>query len=262
MTWSIYPLFAVLALICWLGCSFLAWYGNRKSAIALAVIGILIYSTFISGLWFTLERPPLRTMGETRLWYAFFLAISGLLIYILWWYRWVLLCSGILSSIFVLINVFKPEISSTTLMPALQSPWFIPHVTVYILSYALLGVATIAAMMQSIKSRKQHEDATLYQMIDNVLYLGFGFLMLGMISGAIWAKEAWGHYWSWDPKETWAFITATAYLVCIHLRLRNSYNKLVLWMIPFSFVLLMVAWIGVNYLPSAQNSIHTYSKQN
>ena len=61
-----------------------------------------------------------------------------------------------------------------------------------------------------------------------------------------------------DPKETWAFVTAAAYLVYIHLRLRRSPERVVLWTLPIAFLLLMVTWIGVNYLPSAQGGLHTY----
>jgi ABC-type transport system involved in cytochrome c biogenesis permease subunit len=89
--------------------------------------------------------------------------------------------------------------------------------------------------------------------------VGFGFLVLGMLMGCVWAKEAWGHYWTWDPKETWAFVTSMAYLAYIHLRLQgDKKEKVALWLIPVAFVLLMITWIGVNYLPSAQGSIHVY----
>ncbi len=144
-------------------------------------------------------------------------------------------------------------------MPALQSYWFVPHVTVYILSYAMLGAATIASIMQLVNLKKKQVDADLYKLMDNVVYIGFGFLILGMLMGAVWAKEAWGHYWSWDPKETWAFVTSAAYLVYIHLRLQNQYQKITLWMLPIAFVLLMITWIGVNYLPAAQSSVRVYS---
>ncbi len=90
------------------------------------------------------------------------------------------------------------------------------------------------------------------------MYAGFGFLILGMLMGCLWAKEAWGHFWSWDPKETWAFITAAAYLVYIHMRMQKYHPKFTLWMLPIAFVLLLITWIGVNYLPSAQGSIHVY----
>ena len=96
---------------------------------------------------------------------------------------------------------------------------------------------------------------------DNLANVGLSFLTLGLLSGALWAKEAWGHYWSWDPKETWAAATWLSYLCYIHFRLhkRNEYRKgLVILLV--SFVLLQMCWYGINYLPSAQGaSIHTYN---
>ncbi len=97
--------------------------------------------------------------------------------------------------------------------------------------------------------------------MDKLVYIGFGLIVLGMLMGAVWAKEAWGHYWSWDPKETWAFITVTAYLMFIHLRLQQNKTRASIWVLLLAFVLLMITWKGVNYLPSAKNSIHVYSKQ-
>jgi ABC-type transport system involved in cytochrome c biogenesis permease subunit len=145
-------------------------------------------------------------------------------------------------------------------MPALQSVWFIPHVTSYILSYAMFGAATVGAFVQMNKiHRNGISDKKIFDLLDNLVYVGFGFLVLGMLMGCVWAKEAWGHYWTWDPKETWAFVTSMAYLAYIHLRLQgDKKEKVALWLIPVAFVLLMITWIGVNYLPSAQGSIHVY----
>ena len=83
---------------------------------------------------------------------------------------------------------------------------------------------------------------------------------MGMLLGAIWAKEAWGHYWSWDPKETWAAATWISYLIYIHIRLKKdtSYRTAMI-VIIVSFVFLQICWWGLNYLPSAQQSIHVYS---
>ena len=143
-------------------------------------------------------------------------------------------------------------------MPALQSYWFVPHVTVYILSYAMLGAATIAALLQIRKLGRSVSDPKLFGLMDNLVYAGFGFLMLGMLMGCFWAKAAWGHYWSWDPKETWAFVTAGVYLAYIHMRLRPVHPRLTAWVLPVAFILLLITWVGVNYLPSAQGSIHVY----
>ena len=82
--------------------------------------------------------------------------------------------------------------------------------------------------------------------------------MTGMLLGAIWAKEAWGDYWTWDPKEVWAFITAAVYLIYIHARTQKYPLRIILWILPLAFVMLMITWLGVNYLPAAQGSIHVY----
>ncbi|MDU1891305.1 MAG: cytochrome c biogenesis protein CcsA [Dysgonomonas sp.] len=260
MTWDEFLWFAIPAMLCWIAAGSLVYKCKKASIVdGLMITGIVIFVAFIVGLWIGQERPPLRTIGETRLWYSFFLATVGYLAYRHWRYNWLLSFSGLVACVFVCVNIFKPEIHSTNLMPALQSYWFVPHVTVYILSYAMLGAATIASIIQLINIKKNKPDENLYNLMDNVVYIGFGFLMLGMLMGAIWAKEAWGHYWSWDPKETWAFVTSAAYLVYIHMRLQNQHPKFTLWMLPIAFVLLMITWIGVNYLPAAQGSIHVYS---
>ena len=94
---------------------------------------------------------------------------------------------------------------------------------------------------------------------DTLVYIGLAFMTFGMLSGAIWAKDAWGHFWSWDPKETWALITWTVYLIYIHLRLYRKGGE-VLWylLLIFAFACLQMCWWGINFLPSAQNSIHVY----
>lgn len=258
MTWNEYLYFAIPAIIFWLCAGVWSFKSAGKLVDLLALAGIALFGAFIVALWIGQQRPPLRTMGETRLWYSFFLFLIGFITYKHWKYRWLLLFSAVVATVFAIINIVKPEIHSINLMPALQSYWFVPHVTVYILSYAMLGAATIGALIQLTKIEKG-VDARLYDFIDNITYIGFSFLILGLLMGALWAKEAWGHYWSWDPKETWAFITCAGYLVYIHLRLQNKHPKLTLWMLPISFVLLMITWVGVSYLPAAQNSVHVYS---
>ncbi len=182
----------------------------------------------------------------------------GYLTYRRWEYPWLLLFASVVASVFIGVNCLKPEIHSKALMPALQSYYFVPHVTVYILAYAMLGVATIASIIQLRNMGKGGADKNLYAFMDNIVYIGFGFLALGMLTGALWAKEAWGNYWSWDPKETWAFITGAAYLLYIHMRLRRAYPAFTLWTLPVAFLLLMITWLGVSYLPSARGSIHVY----
>lgn len=224
--------------------------------ILLTLLGITVFAVFIAGFWLNLHRPPLRTMGETRLWYSFFMGISGLLTYIRWKYPWILCFSTVVGAVFAIINILKPEIHDQSLMPALQSPWFIPHVTIYMFSYSVLGCAFIMSCMGLFKHNSNYLEA-----IDKQVYTGVAFLTVGMLTGAIWAKATWGHYWSWDPKETWAAVTWTGYLLYIHLRLfRKASPKALYWILVASFLSLQMCWYGVNYLPAAQQSIHLYSR--
>ena len=258
MSWDVFIWFAAAAVILWTVGAACAWAGKRSSAIINYSLGITVFFAFILAMWISLERPPLRTMGETRLWYSLFLPLAGITVYSRWRYKWILLFTTVLSLVFICVNLFKPEIHSKTLMPALQSPWFAPHVIVYMMAYAVLGAATVMALYLLVKGDGRRE--TEYEITDNLVYVGLAFMTIGMLFGALWAKEAWGHYWSWDPKETWAAITWLAYLVYVHYRqLPTHRRKLALWVLIVSFVLLQMCWWGINYLPSAQgSSVHVY----
>ena len=260
--WEVFIYFAVGAIVASCAGAMFAFCGRRKGAIVCATASSLVLLGFIVGLWITLERPPMKTMGETRLWYSFFAGISGLFTYIRWKYKWILSFSTVLSTVFVLLNVFKPEIHVQTLMPALQSPWFIPHVTVYMFSYSLLGCAFLIAVVQICRSAKVKKDVAerdMFNAADTLIYVGTAFLTFGMLSGAIWAKQAWGHFWSWDAKETWAAATWLVYLLYIHLRLyRKGGVRLWCILLIFAFACLQMCWWGIKFLPSAQNSIHVY----
>lgn len=98
-------------------------------------------------------------------------------------------------------------------------------------------------------------------MADDLVSVGIAFLTIGMLFGAIWAKDAWGHYWSWDPKETWAAATWLLYLLYLHLRhAYPNHPRPAMALLVVAFVCLQMCWWGINYLPAAQgNSIHTYS---
>lgn len=231
-------------------------FSMRKQAIVFSLLSVAVLAAFIIGLWCELSRPPLRTMGETRLWYSFFALVAGLFTYIRWRYKWILSFSTVLSAVFILINIAKPEIHDQSLMPALQSPWFIPHVTVYMFSYSFLGCAFLLALV----SLFRHDDKLLLP-ADTLVYIGMAFLTFGMLSGALWAKQAWGQYWNWDPKETWALITWLSYMLYIHLRIfSKTSQKLLCYLLIFCFLCLQMCWWGVNYLPSAQESVHVYNR--
>ena len=261
MSWDYFIYFSSASVILWIIGAVVAFRTNKRLMPTIFTgAGLVIFFLFIVGMWISLERPPLRTMGETRLWYSFFLPVVGLITYERWRYKWLLSFSTLLATVFIIINIVKPEIHNKVLMPALQSPWFSPHVIIYMFSYAILGAVTLVAIYYLIKEKKLSEINKLMAMTDNLVYVGTAFITIGMLLGAIWAKEAWGHYWSWDPKETWAAATWISYLIYIHIRLRRGIsNRTAMIVIIISFVILQICWWGLNYLPSAQQSIHVYS---
>jgi len=256
---------AKVAIACWALATLLSIFSKRVPvlkipAFVLSLGGSLVMGAFIAFYWVLLDRPPLRTLGETRLWYAALIPLVGLLVEYRWKIGWLKYYCMALAAFFLGINMLHPEVFDKTLMPALQSPWFIPHVIVYLVGYVLLAASSLTALHNvSLQVRKKENSAG--ESVSHYLaLLGFVLLSFGLIFGALWAKEAWGHYWTWDPKETWAFLSWLAYLGYLHAwRYKIERSKLQ-WYLALSFVVLLVCWFGVNYLPSAANSVHTYSQ--
>lgn len=123
-------------------------------------------------------------------------------------------------------------------------------------SYSFLGCAFILALVGLFTAKNNVMSAA-----DTLVYIGMAFLTFGMLSGSLWAKEAWGHYWNWDPKETWALVTWLSYMLYIHLRiLRIGSRKVLCLLLVFCFICLQMCWWGVNYLPTAQDSVHVYNR--
>jgi len=312
MSWDSFVWFALAASLFWISGAIVSVISKRRlPAAVLTGCGSAIFMTFIVGVWISLRRPPLRTMGETRLWFSLFLSLIGLVVYLRWRYRWVLPFGCLMAVMFAGINIFKPEIHTEELMPALRSPWFVPHVIVYMFSYAVMGIATILAIRILWLTRRSAAgsapapgsttpatvDAAAsplspslqgdLRLCDTLVRMGWGFITMGIVMGALWAKQAWGDYWTWDPKETWAAATWLSYLLYMHLRQGSALSSVTsagseaiarqnspaievashsnkalhrtLFLLIFSFLLLQMCWWGVNYLPSAQGfSLHTY----
>lgn len=149
-SWNIFWLFALVSLLLWAAGAIVAFLRGRQCrrlSLGLTLAGLAVYVAFIIGLWTSLGRPPLRTLGETRLWYSLFMMASGWLVYRLWRYRWILSFSLIVAAVFIIINLAHPDIHDQSLMPALQSAWFVPHVTAYIFSYSLFGCSFLMAVI-------------------------------------------------------------------------------------------------------------------
>lgn len=150
------------------------------------------------------------------------------------------------------------------LVPALQSYWMKIHVPANFVGYgafalaAMLGVAYL--MMERSPNGLLAKRLPALDVLDDIMYkaiaLGFAFFTVATVLGAMWAAEAWGGYWSWDPKETWALIVWLNYAAWLHLRLAKGWRGVPLawWAVVGLFVTLF-AFIGVNMFLSG---LHSY----
>nr|YP_009497921.1 CcsA [Gracilaria changii]ART65185.1 CcsA [Gracilaria changii] len=163
------------------------------------------------------------------------------------------------------------------LVPALRSNWLMMHVSIMIISYAALILGSLLSILflvlytirstrtnqinlNSNYSIQQLSRINLLQSIDNLSYriigLGFPLLTVGIIAGAVWANEAWGSYWSWDPKETWALITWLVFAAYLHSRLNKAWQgKKPAILASVGFVVVWICYLGVNFLGQG---LHSY----
>ena len=205
ITWEHFIYFAIAAVLLWTVGAWAAWKDKKAVAYTSTIIGIAVFFCYILLMWISLERPPLRTMGETRLWYSFFLPLAGIIVYSRWKYKWILTFSTVLALVFICVNLFKPEIHSKTLMPALQSPWFAPHVIVYMFAYAVFGVATLMAIYLLFVSNRRSSSTLSMEgsgvALDNLVYVGLAFMTFGMLFGRCGPRRRGGITGRGTPKR-------------------------------------------------------------
>lgn len=189
-----------------------------------------------------------------------------------------------------------PEMQKASpLVPALQSNWLMMHVSMMLLSYGTLIIGSLLCILFLVISQSKEIDLkvmdnsslplynimvdyystnllsqskeiselgklTLLKSLDNWSYriigLGFPFLTIGIISGGVWANEAWGSYWSWDPKETWALITWLVFATYLHARITKGWEgKKTAILGGLGFFVIWICYLGVNFLGKG---LHSY----
>ena len=146
------------------------------------------------------------------------------------------------------------------LMPALRSAWFGVHIGAAVLSYSAFVIAGVSGLRYLMALKKGSVSDKALDQMDYLSYrmVAFGFLFLTVVilSGAIWAEQAWSSFWTWDPKEVWALITWIIYAVYLHLRLRKkSRGETMAWYVMIAVPVVLFTFAGVNML---MPGMHTY----
>ena len=207
----------------------------------------------------------------------------------------VLIPVALLITAFANLTLSPDMQKASPLVPALQSNWLMMHVSMMMLSYATLIMGSLLCILFLVISKYQDVDLQivddsslplynvmldyyeaklftpsdeiselgklkLLQSLDNWSYriigLGFPFLTIGIISGGVWANEAWGSYWSWDPKETWALITWLVFATYLHARITKGWegNRTAI-LGGLGFFVIWICYLGVNFLGKG---LHSY----
>jgi len=147
------------------------------------------------------------------------------------------------------------------LVPALQSYWMKIHVPANFIGYGGFAIASMVGIAYLLVSRgtlasRLPEPRVLEDVMYRAIAIGFAFFTIATILGALWAAEAWGSYWSWDPKETWALIVWVNYAVWLHMRLtRTLRGPMLAWWAIVGLFVTTFAFVGVNLFLSG---LHSY----
>jgi cytochrome c-type biogenesis protein CcsB len=256
-----------------------AWRSTKQlvaqGATALMGTALLLNLALILQRWHEAGRAPFKSLFESLVFFALCLAVVYL--FFEWIYRTrVFGVPAMLLSLACLAYALgRWDAEIVKLPPALQSPWFVPHVMVYFVGYAAVALAAALAAIQLLAPRvpviqrlttmKAGTVLTgapldVEKMTYELIRFGFVLLTIGLLIGSVWAKSAWGDYWVWDPKENWSLVTWLVYGAYLHLRrVRGWRGDKVAWLAIIGFAVVMFTYLGISMLPTAEESAHVYS---
>ncbi len=221
--------------------------------------GLLLVGVILRGIWS--ERAPWGNMYE----YSITSALGIMLVFLIWStqrdLRWLGMFVTIpaLLTLGVAVTVLYTE--AAQLVPALKSYWLVIHVLAAIICGGAFTVAAATAGLSLIADRhwiKQLPSReTLEKLTHRIIAFSFPLWTFAVIAGAIWAENAWGRYWGWDPKETWAFITWVIFAAYLHARSTAGWKHQKASVIAISgWAAFLINYFGVNIFV---NSLHSYA---
>ena len=235
------------------------------------LIGVAVHTVTFGIRHSTVGGTPVTSLHESLAFFAWCLVLLFLLLDLRFSFSAMGAFTAPLASLLMVCSALIPE-AVVRLNPVLRSWLFPVHITFAFLGNAAFALAFGAGVMYLIQNRmlKSKRFTGIYQLLpsldtlDKVNYtclsIGFPLMTLGIISGAFWANTAWGTYWSWDPKETWALITWFLYAALLHGRLTVGWRgrrAAILSVIAFMF--LLFTFLGVSLLLDGYHTFEAFS---
>ena len=232
----------------------------RKAAWFLFLAAFAAHTGYIIARGFVAHRLPLSNQFEFATAFAWGVALLLLILQVRMKADWLSVIALPMTFLILSFAALQPR-EITDLMPALRSGWFGFHIGSAVISYSAFIIAGCIGLRYLLLQRKGKEENLLrLRQMDWLSYrlvaLGLLMLTVTILSGAIWAEQAWSAFWTWDPKEVWALITWIIYVVYLHLRLRNRKEGLVMaWYVVIAVPVVLFTFAGVNTL---MHGMHTY----
>jgi cytochrome c-type biogenesis protein CcsB len=244
--------------------------GKIFGTIAMSLFGVAFLSctVLIADRWIEAGRPPFKTFFESLIFAAWTISLVSIIAEQKFKVRLVGLLSVLSIAGIFIYALTKRDVEIIALPPALQTWMFIPHVISYFVAYGALFVAGIGAVLFLIfpKGMASHHTMGGQSRIDfsvftyQIAKLGFLFLTAGLLLGAWWGQSAWSNYWGWDPKENWALITWLIFAAYLHFRnIKSMDQKKLAWVVIIGVAAIIFTYLGMDYLPTANDSMHVYS---
>ena len=242
--------------------------GMRRIGRFFFMAAALVHTANIIARYAEAGHTPITTHHETVSFFAWSIGCC----YLSFRWRYTVKNLGTFVSLPVVLLMLIAAFSSREtqpLLPALQSWWLPVHATIALAADGFLALACIGGIMYLLQEREIKEKRfglfysrlpsleSLDKLNHHCLSIGFPLLTLGLITGSIWAKQAWGAYWHWDPKETWSLVTWFLYAAVVHQRFTGNWRgrrAAILSIVAFVSVLFTL-W-GVSFL---LKGIHTYA---
>ncbi len=260
--WVLYLLATLFAVM--------AFVGDRKLpkvATWTLMFAAMILHTYGMGLrTYIIGRPPVSNMYETIIWVPWGAVLFSMILAKLRKSYLLFIGSGLIATLCLILSDLAPVVLDPTLSPLepvlRDTFWLVVHVIIIVTSYAAFFLAFALAdilMIYFLRGEEKHK-AVIKEGVHGIyrsMQIGVVLLVLGIITGGIWADYSWGRFWGWDPKETWALIALLGYIAVLHGRLAGWVRDfgLAVWAIV-TFSLVIMAWYGVNFVLGA--GLHTY----
>lgn len=231
------------------------------AATALFVLGLTVNTLAVIFRWIEAGRPPFSNMYESLVCFAWAIA----LVYIVLEQVYKTRVAGFLTALLAVAAIAGASFFDTSvepLVPALQSNWLTYHVITCFIGYAAFAISFAVSCIFVVQSYHSVSTENLDVMSYQMVRFGWLFLTIGILTGAIWADQAWGTYWSWDPKETWSLITWIIYAIFLHFRYvsgRFGVKNLAMFHAVCSivgFLAVIFTYFGVNFVLSG---LHSYT---